>query len=143
MCGDLGDVFCAGVLPLELLDKGLGLLLTLVLCGALSDLAHHYRKIARGLYSLFISTIATSAPETTIAWDITSPKPLAPPVTTPTLSSSEKLASVRRLRPRPCTGLDEGSSLSSSGCWKRKESSVREAVPSWPVSSVEAVENLS
>jgi hypothetical protein len=142
MCGDLRYVLCARVLPLELLNQGLGLLFTLVLCSMLLDLVPQ-PMCSEGVYSLFMSTIATSAPETTMAWDITRPRPLAPPVTTPTLSSSEKLASVRRLRPRPCTGLDEGSSLSSSGCSKRKESSVREALPSCPVSAVEAVVNLS
>jgi hypothetical protein len=142
VCGDFWYILRARVLPLELLDQGLGLLFTLVLCSTMSDLVPQPR-ITQELYSLFMSTIATSAPETTMAWDMTRPRPLAPPVTTPTLSSSEKLASVRRLRPRPCTGLDEGSSLSSSGCSKRKESSVREALPSCPVSVVEAVVNLS
>ena len=42
VCGDLRDVLCARVLSLELLDESLGLLLTLVLCGVLSDLVHHY-----------------------------------------------------------------------------------------------------
>jgi hypothetical protein len=142
VCGDLRYVLRARVLPLELLNQGFGLLLTLILCITSSEFASQ-PTITQEIYSLFMSTIATSAPETTMAWDITRPKPLAPPVTTPTLSSSEKLASVRRLRPRPCTGLDEGSSLSSSGCSNRKESSVREALPSCPVSVVEAVVNLS
>jgi len=42
VCGDLRDVFCARVLPLELLDESLGLLLTLILCGILSGLAGHH-----------------------------------------------------------------------------------------------------
>lgn len=46
-------------------------------------------------FSLFRSTKAMSAPLLSSAWLITSPRPLAPPVTTATLPSREKVSSVR------------------------------------------------
>ena len=45
-------------------------------------------------YGLFKSTMATSAPEMTQAWLMTSPNPRAPPVTTATPPSSVKEANV-------------------------------------------------
>lgn len=62
------------------------------------------------LHSLFMSTMATSAPLMTMACVMTSPSPRAPPVTTPTLPSREKLASVLWLcsPPRPWMTEDLG-----------------------------------
>ena len=80
---------------------------------------------------LFKSTIATSAPEITSAWDMTSPKPRAPPVITATRPSNENDANVLLLctPPRPCTGALLGS-LDSSGYSTRTVSDVRAIVPS-------------
>ena len=102
-----------------------------------SSAPHHSVVLSSNL--LFRSTIATSAPLTTNAWLMTNPKPLAPPVTTPTLPSRLKLESVRLKwkPPRPCTGFDSGISL-SSGYGTRMVLSVRECLPScasepsWP-----------
>ena len=83
--------------------------------------------------SLFMSTMATSAPEVTRAWAITRPRPRAPPVTTATLPSIEKEASVRLKcePPRPTTGFEGGRSF-SSGYSTTMSSRVRAYWPSWP-----------
>lgn len=82
---------------------------------------------------LFISTMARFAPEITMPWPMTRPRPRAPPVTTPTLPSSEKEASVRFMcrPPRPWTGVLEGSSP-SSGYSTVMFSSVRAKEPGAP-----------
>lgn len=82
------------------------------------------------MYLLFMSTIAKLAPLITMPWPITRPRPLAPPVTTPTLPSNEKEARVRFIcwPPRPWTGTEGGSSP-SSGYSTVMDSSVRAKPP--------------
>lgn len=61
--------------------------------------------------------MATSAPETTKAWAMTRPRPLAPPVTRAVLPSREKEARVlwKWKPPRPWTGSCLGTAFSSKG----------------------------
>jgi len=81
------------------------------------------------VYILLRSTIARSAPLATIAWPMTNPSPLAPPVTIPTRPSKEKVGSVRR------NGCCLGCSF-SLGYSKLIWLSVREALPSWAPADV-------
>lgn len=131
--GDGGDFCCAGVLGAEGFHEQVGLFLGFILCAALSAslVVFPSGRQVQLVNVLFRSTIATSAPLTTSAWLITSPNPLAPPVTTPTRSSKLKVASVllKWNPPRPCTGFDEGRS-SSSGYSTLIRLSVRECWPS-------------
>jgi len=77
------------------------------------------------------STIARSAPLIIKAWLIINPNPRAPPVTTPTLPSSEKEERVLLwwTAPLPLTGSLDGRSL-SDGCSTLTAESVRANVPS-------------